>query len=450
MSKISCIGAGYVGGTTMSVIAKMCPDITVYVADINEDLIEEWCSDHIPIYEPGLQDIVSDRINKNLFFTTNIKKAIEESDIIFIAVNTPTKMYGIGSGMASDISNVIEVCKTIAKWSNTSKVIVEKSTVPVTTSDIIKQTLEAHKQSPDINFHIVSNPEFLAEGTAVNDLLQPDRILIGGNRGPVQFVVDIYAHWVPIDRIITTDVFSSELTKLVANAFLAQRVTSINSISLLCEKTGANIKDISKVIGMDARIGSKFLNPSIAFGGSCFRKDILNLIYIAEYFNLPEVADYWRQVIKMNEHTPYAFVKKILNVFGGSIRNKKIALLGYAFKSNTCDVRETPAKPIIELLIQERAIIHIYDPQAKQLDLRNECTGSMKSWFSHVIEANNAMSAVTNADAIVILTEWPEFKALDYSEIAKVVNQKYIFDGRLLLDKSTVESNGFHYFGIGV
>src|SRR5690606_34306392 len=365
IQKIACIGAGYVGGPTMSVIAQMNPHIEVTSVDVNKERIDAWNSEdlsELPVYEPGLADVVNEVRNKNLFFSTDIEQAIQEAEMIFISVNTPTKTYGKGKGQTADLK-YIELCaRQIAKVATTSKIIVEKSTIPVRTAATIKDILD--HTGKGLTFDVLSNPEFLAEGTAINDLKNPDRILIGGeNKEAIQMLKDIYSSWVPDDRIITTNLWSSELSKLVANAFLAQRVSSINSISELCEATGANVDEVANAIGMDSRIGPKFLKASVGFGGSCFQKDLLNLIYIARTYNLLEVADYWEQVLKINEHQRNRFAEKIVQTMYNTVNGKKIAFLGWSFKKNTNDTRESAAIDVADYLLKEKEEISVYDPK---------------------------------------------------------------------------------------
>ncbi|WP_262506532.1 nucleotide sugar dehydrogenase [Sphingobacterium sp. T2] len=368
IKKICCIGAGYVGGPTMSVIAKQCPDIQITLVDVNAARIAAWNDDNldnIPVYEPGLAEIVGECRNRNLFFSTDIDKAIDEADMIFISVNTPTKNYGRGKGMAADLK-YIELCaRQIAHVAKNDKIVVEKSTLPVRTAAALKSILD--NTGTGVNFHILSNPEFLAEGTAIKDLLEPDRVLIGGeNKDAIQALVDIYARWVDRDKILTTNLWSSELSKLTANAFLAQRVSSINSISELCEKTGANVDEVAKAIGMDSRIGPKFLKASVGFGGSCFQKDILNLVYIARSYNLHEVADYWEQVIIMNDHQKHRFADNIIQTLFNTVNGKKIAILGWAFKKDTNDTRESASIYVADYLLNELANISVYDLRCRQ------------------------------------------------------------------------------------
>lgn len=449
INNICCIGAGYVGGPTMAVIAQKCPNVNVTVVDLNENRIASWNDtdfDKLPVYEPGLAEVVKEARGRNLFFSTDVEKAINDAEIIFISVNTPTKMYGAGKGMAADLK-YIELCaRQIAQVAKSDKIVVEKSTLPVRTAEAIKSILE--NTGNGVNFQILSNPEFLAEGTAVQDLHNPDRVLIGGeNEEAIQALVNIYANWVPKDKILTTNVWSSELSKLTANAFLAQRVSSINAISELCEKTGANVNEVAKAIGMDSRIGSKFLKASVGFGGSCFQKDILNLVYIAKSYGLNEVADYWEQVIIMNDHQKNRFAKNIVKTLYNTVSGKKIAMFGWAFKKDTNDTRESAAISVAKSLLSEEANISVYDPKVGSnqiiLDLNNGFDNEI------TIEAN-AYEAAKGAHAIAILTEWDEFKEYDWQKIYdSMLKPAFVFDGRNLLDKQKMNEIGFIYNAVG-
>lgn len=460
VSKICCIGAGYVGGPTMSVIANQCPEIQVTVVDINQERIDRWNDenlDNLPIYEPGLKEIVGANRGKNLFFSTDVDKAIDEAEIVFISVNTPTKTYGKGKGQAADLKFVELCARNIAKVATTDKIVVEKSTLPVRTASAIKSILE--NTGNGVNFEILSNPEFLAEGTAVNDLLNADRVLIGGDDTPSgqkakDILSSIYAHWIPKERILQTNIWSSELSKLVANAFLAQRVSSINAISALCERTDANIAEVSRAIGTDSRIGSKFLNASVGFGGSCFQKDILNLVYIARSFGLPEVADYWEQVIIMNDYQKKRFADHIISTLYNTVSGKKIAFYGWAFKKDTNDTRESAAIYIADDLLEERAEITVYDPKVSAeriyADLDELQTRSPEENRRLLTVVNNPMHAAEDAHAIAILTEWDEFKTYDWDTIyEKMLKPAFLFDGRRLLSKEAMEKKGFQYYKIG-
>lgn len=460
VKNICCIGAGYVGGPTMAVIAEKCPHIKVTVVDLNEKRIAAWNDknlDNIPVYEPGLAEVVGASRGRNLFFSTEVDKAIDEADMIFISVNTPTKTYGVGKGMAADLK-YIELCaRQIARVAKTDKIVVEKSTLPVRTASAIKDILD--HTGNGVNYQILSNPEFLAEGTAVTDLHNPDRVLIGGDTTPegqkaIQALVNIYANWVPKDRILTTNVWSSELSKLTANAFLAQRVSSINAMSELCEKTGADVNEVAKAIGMDSRIGSKFLKSSVGFGGSCFQKDILNLVYIAKSYGLNEVANYWEQVIIMNDHQKRRFAKNIIRTLYNTVSGKKITFLGWAFKKDTNDTRESAAIFVADDLLSEQAHIAVYDPkvEAEQIysDLNYLDTRSEAENKNGLDVFSDPYSACKNSHAIAVLTEWDEFKHYDWQKIYDgMLKPAFVFDGRNLLDKNQLEKIGFVYQSIG-
>ncbi|QRM88731.1 nucleotide sugar dehydrogenase [Lacinutrix sp. WUR7] len=460
IKNICCIGAGYVGGPTMAVIAKQCPNIKVTVVDINEARIAAWNDnnlDNLPVFEPGLDAIVKEARGRNLFFSTEVDKAIDEAEMIFISVNTPTKTYGKGKGMAADLK-YIELCaRQIARVSKQDKIIVEKSTLPVRTASAIKDILD--NTGNDVAFQILSNPEFLAEGTAVEDLLSPDRVLIGGDTTPegtkaIEALAAVYAHWVPQERILRTNVWSSELSKLTANAFLAQRVSSINAMSEICEKTGADVNEVSKAIGMDSRIGAKFLKSSVGFGGSCFQKDILNLVYIAKSYGLNEVADYWEQVILMNEHQKQRFSDNIVSTLYNTVSGKKIAFLGWAFKKDTNDTRESAAIKVADNLLNEQAEITVFDPKVVEeriyADLDYLNTRSSEENRSLLKVENNPYETCKSAHAIAVLTEWDEFKTYDWKQIFNNMQKPaFVFDGRGILDKEVLEDIGFVYYKIG-
>ncbi|MEP3374519.1 MAG: nucleotide sugar dehydrogenase [Maribacter dokdonensis] len=460
ITKICCIGAGYVGGPTMSVIAKQCPEIKVTVVDINKARIDQWNTDDLdllPIYEPGLKQIVKETRGKNLFFSTEVDKAIDEAEMIFISVNTPTKTYGKGKGQAADLK-FIELCaRNIAKVAKDDKIVVEKSTLPVRTAQAIQNILDNTGNS--VKFEILSNPEFLAEGTAIEDLLDADRVLIGGNdtasgQAAKDALSSVYEHWLPKERILQTNVWSSELSKLVANAFLAQRVSSINTISALCEKTDANIQEISRAIGFDSRIGSKFLNASVGFGGSCFQKDILNLVYIARSYGLTEVADYWEQVIIANDYQKSRFAENIISTLYNTISGKKIVIYGWAFKKDTNDTRESAAIAVADALLEEQAEIIVYDPKVSEeriyADLDYLDTRPPEENKRLLKVTKNAIEATQEAHAIAILTEWDEFKNYDWKTIyEQMLKPAFVFDGRRLLDTDAMESIGFNYYKIG-
>lgn len=461
IKSICCIGAGYVGGPTMSVLAQQNPDIKITVVDLNEERIAAWNGtnlENLPIYEPGLKEVVQEARGRNLFFSTEVDKAIDEAEMIFISVNTPTKTYGKGKGLAADLKYIELSARQIARVATSDKIVVEKSTLPVRTAQAIKDILD--NTGNGVKFQILSNPEFLAEGTAVQDLIKPDRVLIGGEeseegREAMQALVDIYAAWIPRERILTTNVWSSELSKLVANAFLAQRVSSINAISELCERTGADVDEVSRAIGMDSRIGPKFLKASVGFGGSCFQKDILNLVYIAQSYGLQEVADYWEQVIIMNDHQKHRFAENIVSTLYNTVSGKKITFLGWAFKKDTNDTRESASIYVADLLLNEQAEIFVYDPKvsAEQIyaDLDYLDTRSPEENRRLVTVINDPYEACNNAHAIAILTEWDEFKEYDWKKIYEsVIKPAFVFDGRKLLDSSKMKEIGFNYTAIGV
>ena len=440
IKNICCIGAGYVGGPTMAVIAMKCPDIKVTVVDLNAARIAAWNGplENLPIYEPGLAEVVAEARGRNLFFSTEVDKAIEKAEMIFMAVNTPTKTEGEGAGMAADLRFVEACAKNIARVAITDKIVIEKSTLPVRTAEKIKEILNS--EGNGVHFEILSNPEFLAEGTAIEDLFKSDRVLIGGDASEtgqkaVQALVDIYANWIPKEKILTTNVWSSELSKLASNAILAQRISSINSLSALCEKTGADVEELSKAIGMDHRIGPKFLKASVGFGGSCFQKDILNLVYLCKYYGLEEVADYWHQVIKINDYQKDRFAQKIIDHFGGDLTGQKIAVLGWAFKANTNDSRESPAIYVTEKLFKAGAILEIYDPMVSKESIFSDIDfyweASNKEDITTRISVLDSISTLDlSIDAAAILTEWEAFKSLDFSKTI-------VFDGRGVLSSST-------------
>ncbi|MCS4166225.1 nucleotide sugar dehydrogenase [Sphingobacterium sp. BIGb0116] len=456
IKKIACIGAGYVGGPTMSVIAQMNPAIQVTVVDLNQQRIDAWNSEDLsllPIYEPGLDAVVGEARGRNLFFSTNVEAAIDEADMIFISVNTPTKTYGKGKGQAADLK-YIELCaRQIARVAQGDKIIVEKSTLPVRTAAALKSILD--DTGNGVNFAILSNPEFLAEGTAVADLHHPDRVLIGGeDEDAIQALVQIYAAWVSQERILTTNLWSSELSKLVANAFLAQRVSSINAISELCEVTGANVDEVSRAIGHDSRIGHKFLKASVGFGGSCFQKDILNLVYIARSYNLTAVADYWEQVIILNDHQKSRFAERIIQTMYNTVNGKKIAFLGWAFKKDTNDTRESAAIYVADHLLDEEAHLVVYDPKVTAEQIYNDLdylkTRSAEENRRLVTVVDDPYEALREAHAATVLTEWDEFKGYDWALIKKEMKKpSFVFDGRKLLDSAGLKKLGFDYYAIG-
>jgi UDPglucose 6-dehydrogenase len=449
MKNILCIGAGYVGGPTMAVIAQNCPEHRITVVDINARKIAAWQSDQLPIYEPGLDQVVKQVRGQNLFFSTEINQNIAKADIIFVSVNTPTKTFGQGAGKAADLQYWEKTARQILENSDTPKIVVEKSTLPVRTAHAMERILSVNDKG--IHFDVVSNPEFLAEGSAIHDLQHPDRVLIGGRntltgQQAVQALVDLYAHWVPSERIITTNLWSSELSKLVANAFLAQRISSINAISALCEKTEADVKEVAYAIGTDSRIGSHFLRAGVGFGGSCFKKDILNLVYLCEYYGLNEVAAYWEQVVKMNEYQQKRFVSNMTTAMFNTVAGKRIALFGVAFKANTSDTRESPALSICRALLAEHADVVLTDPYA--LESAREDLGAQHA--SHITFEPDPYAAAENAHAIAVLTEWPRYAELDYEAIyASMIKPAFIFDGRNILDHAHLHDIGFNVYPVG-
>lgn len=460
INKICCIGAGYVGGPTMAVIAQKCPHIKVTVVDLNKDRISAWNSDNyeLPVFEPGLEDVVKEARGRNLFFSTNVDDAIIEADAIFISVNTPTKNYGIGKGQAADLK-YIELCaRQIAAVSKSNKIIIEKSTLPVRTASALKSIFD--NLGHGIHFDILSNPEFLAEGTAISDLHAPDRVLIGGDytletgKEAIAALVEVYSNWVPKANILTTNVWSSELSKLAANAFLAQRISSINAFSEICEHTGADIAEIAKAIGADSRLGSKFLKASVGFGGSCFQKDILNLVYIAKSLGLDKVADYWEQVILLNDHQKDRFALNIVKTLYNTVAGKKIAFLGWAFKKDTNDTRESPAIYVADTLINEQANIAVYDPKVPKkqvyVDLNNLQSRSMEENNAAVATDTDPYKVCDQAHAIAVMTEWEEFKNYDWQKIYdNMLKPAFVFDGRRILDKEKLSKIGFKVYSIG-
>ena len=453
VNNICCIGAGYVGGPTMAVIANECPDIKVYVVDDDKDKIEKWNSpdlEKLPVFEPGLKSLVKKTRNKNLFFSSNVDSAIKQAQIIFLAVNTPTKVSGEGKGYAADLSNIVKCSKRIANVSRDDKIIVEKSTLPVRTAEKIKQVLSAN--SKGINFEVLSNPEFLAEGTAIQDLYKSDRVLIGSEntkRGldALNFLISIYERWIPKNKILTTSVWSAELSKLASNAMLAQRISSINSLSALCEKSGASIEEVSKSIGMDKRIGKDFLNVSPGFGGSCFQKDILNLVYLCRNYGLDDVANYWEGIIKINDYQKNRITKTVVDFFKNKLKDRCISILGWSFKKNTNDSRESASIYICKDLLVKGARIYVYDPMVSekriisdvrnQLDLDNFNKSFSKELLSNLYITKSINEAIKKTEAILILTEWDEFKDYNWERIIKQTAQNlYIFDTRNIIDKS--------------
>ena len=445
----------------MAMIAKQCPDIEVHVVDLNQARIDQWNSEELPIYEPGLDEVVREARGRNLKFSTQVDSAISEANIIFIAVNTPTKSFGIGAGRAANLEFIEKCARQIAKCSKGHKLVVEKSTLPVRTAEAVKRILSSSANGA--TFDVLSNPEFLAEGTAVQDLLHPDRVLIGGESlEAVERLAQVYARWIPRDRILTTNLWSSELSKLAANAFLAQRVSSINAISALCEATGADVDEVAKAIGTDSRIGPKFLKSSVGFGGSCFQKDILNLVYLCEHFGLREVAQYWEQVVVMNDYQKRRFSERIVRTMFNTVSDKKIAIWGFAFKKDTNDTRESAAIHVCRDLLEERARLVIYDPRVPESQIRSELellfadsVGGLSVKHQKLIETNvnvvgDVYSSTSDAHAIAVLTEWDEFKTVDSGCVFQSMRQPaFIFDGRNILDRDKLVKIGFEVHSIG-
>lgn len=451
---ICCIGAGYVGGPTMAMIAAKAPHVKVTVVDINADRIEAWNSDSLPVFEPGLDEVVRSARGRNLFFSTDVDSAIKAADIIFVSVNTPTKTYGLGAGRASDLRYVEACARRISEVADSPKIVVEKSTLPVRTAESLRRILSANTNGA--RFQVLSNPEFLAEGTAIADLENPDRVLIGGEQTPegqeaVDTLAGIYATWVPEDKIIKTNLWSSELSKLTANAFLAQRISSINSISALCEVTGADVDEVAFSIGLDQRIGPRFLKASVGFGGSCFQKDILNLVYLCQHFGLPEVAEYWEQVVKMNNYQKHRFSARIVKSLFNTVSDKKIAIFGFAFKKDTNDTRESAAIYVCKDLLQERARLAVYDPKVPEEQMMRDLGDAARDGAEPLVEmVDDPYKAAEGAHAIAILTEWDCFKTLDYQRIFESMKKPaFLFDGRNILDLEELRKIGFEAFGIG-
>jgi UDPglucose 6-dehydrogenase len=445
---ILCIGAGYVGGPTMAMIAHKCPQYKVTAVDINPERIEQWNSDRLPIFEPGLEEVVLACRGKNLFFSTDIEREIHEAEIIFVSVNTPTKTFGSGAGMAADLQYWEKTARQIRDCAQSPKIVVEKSTLPVKTSLAMERILTG--DNDQVYFDVLSNPEFLAEGTAVQDLESPDRVLIGSHETERALkarkaLVEIYANWVPRGKIITTNLWSSELSKLAANAFLAQRISSINSISALCEKTDADIAEVAKAIGMDSRVGEKFLQASVGFGGSCFKKDILNLVYLCRYYGLSNVADYWEGVVRINDYQKERFVLNMLNTMFNTLAGKRICLFGFAFKANTGDTRESPGIFIARQLAEEKAELVITDPQALE-----NARIDLKDLDQDISYLDDPYKAAGKSHAIAVLTEWDVYRDLDYERIYRSMTKPaFIFDGRNILDHRRLFEMGFNVFPVG-
>ncbi|KAK9448868.1 UDP-glucose/GDP-mannose dehydrogenase family, NAD binding domain-containing protein [Limtongia smithiae] len=461
IKKICCIGAGYVGGPTCAVIAYRSPNVIVTIVDLNQARIDAWNSDNLPIYEPGLEEVVKAVRGKNLFFTTDVDTSIKEADLIFVSVNTPTKKSGVGKGYAADLGWVESATRHIAKVATSDKIVVEKSTVPCRTAQSMRKILDANGK-PGARFDILSNPEFLAEGTAIRDLLAPDRVLIGSldtpdGRAAAASLADVYANWVPRKQVITMNLWSSELSKLAANALLAQRISSINALSAICEATGADVDEVSYAVGLDSRIGPKFLKASVGFGGSCFQKDILNLVYLSESLHLPDVAEYWRQVVEMNESQKRRFTQRVISNLFNTLTGKRLAVLGFAFKKDTGDTRESAAITLIKYFRQEQAKIALYDPKVEEAQIWYDLAepgvpDDLAAVKKQVTICPSAYAAAEGADAVIICTEWDEFRdtQLDYEKIYATMNKPaFIFDGRLILNQKKLEAIGFKVETIG-
>ncbi len=461
IKRICCIGAGYVGGPTMAVIADKCPDIKIDVVDINEKKVEKWNSSDfqlLPVYEPGLEEILKRCRGRNLTFSNEIENKISKADMIFISVNTPTKHSGIGKGKASDLKWVEECARKVAQFAEGYTIVVEKSTLPVRTAEVIKSILERTEYPKSSNskiFDVLSNPEFLSEGSAINDLENPDRVLIGGdNSYAVESLISIYKRWVPEEKILRTNIWSSELAKLTSNAFLAQRISSINSISALCEATGADIREVSRAIGSDKRIGSEFLNSGPGFGGSCFKKDILNLVYLSEHFGLPEVADFWESVVRLNKWHQHRISRLITKKLFGTLSDKKIGILGFAFKANTNDTRESSAIQICKDLIEEGAILSIHDPKVSEEQIFNDLNPMNKNAKNHKISrwklVDNIKDTFYQADAVVIITEWEDYKEIEWGETVNLMRSpSWVFDTRSIVDKNKLKNLKLNFWQIG-
>ncbi len=458
INNICCIGAGYVGGPTMSVIAKNCPKIKITVVDINKERIDSWNDnnlDNLPIYEPGLKKIIKECRGNNLHFSCDVDSAIGQADMIFLSVNTPTKSRGIGAGQASDLKWIEASARKVAEAAKGTTIVVEKSTLPVKTAETIKIILDSSqkdnkfKNSEKKDFHVLSNPEFLAEGSAINDLQYPDRVLIGGdNQKAIEALESIYLFWVEKDKIIKTNLWSSELSKLTANAFLAQRISSINSISALCEETGADVQEVAEAIGMDKRIGASFLKSGPGFGGSCFKKDILNLIYLSNYYGLKEVGNYWEKVLELNEWQQSRISQIITKKLFGNLFDKKISILGFSFKADTNDIRESPAIKICRDLLEEGAVLSIFDPKVESSQIFEALSNGDEN--KNIIISKTIQESTLNADAIVILTEWQVFYELRWPEISKKMRKpSWVFDTRGIISVKVLKKLGINVWRVG-
>jgi len=433
--------------------------------------IDAWNSDTLPIFEPGLDEVVKACRGRNLFFSTDTTTHVGGADIVFVSVNTPTKTRGVGAGKAADLTYWEGAARMIAAVSSTPKIVVEKSTVPVKTAEAIEKVLT--RNAPDVAFEILSNPEFLAEGTAMEDLANPDRVLIGGKETPegrraVEALAAVYERWVPTERVLRANLWSAELSKLIANAMLAQRVSSMNAVSALCEATGADVQQVARCVGTDSRIGPKFLNASVGFGGSCFQKDILNLVYICESVGLQQVADYWAAVVSMNDYQKTRFVGRVIEAMFNTAAGKRVAVLGFAFKKDTGDTRETPAIDVCRGLLADRARLAIYDPQVKEAQIMEDLHTAKFEWDHPRAGAGSSKqgggtpqaedvevvacpyAACAGAHALAVLTEWDEFRTLDYARIYDgMTKPAFVFDGRNILDHDALRAIGFVVYAIG-
>lgn len=452
-SNVCCIGAGYVGGPSMAVMADFCPGLSINVVDVDRCRIDAWNNegpDSLPVYEPGLQEVLDRVRGRNLHFSTDVVGAIQRADMVFLSVNTPTKQNGHGAGAAADLTFIEKAARQVADVARGSTIVVERSTLPVRTADVLRKILD---QGIGNRFEILSNPEFMAEGTAIDDLQNPDRVLVGGfSQQAIDELAQIYANWVHPSRIITTNLWSAELAKLASNAFLAQRISSINSIAALCETTGADVDEVRQAIGSDRRIGSEFLKPGPGFGGSCFRKDILNLIYLAEHYGLSEVATYWSSVLDLNSWSQHRISQMIVKTLFGTLRDKRIAVLGFAFKADTNDTRESPAIGICRELLRDGAILSIHDPQVSFDEIQYHLAADRSDVHSSGTfeRVNSALEACENADALLILTDWEEYRHLDWASIAGCMRRPgWVFDTRRTANLAEADSHGLETWQIG-
>jgi len=455
---ICCIGAGYVGGPTMAVIADRCPGIQVTVVDLNQARIDAWNDadlSKLPVYEPQLDAVVGRCRGRNLHFSTAVEPAIASADMVFLSVNTPTKTKGVGAGQASDLRWIEASARQVAACAQGHTIVVEKSTLPVRTAETVKAILIAAQgdgagSASSPTFSVLSNPEFLAEGTAIPDLEQPDRVLIGGDDpAAIEALAGVYGQWVPDQRILRTNLWSSELSKLTANAFLAQRISSINSIAALCEATGADVQEVAHAIGADSRIGAKFLKAGPGFGGSCFQKDILNLVYLCGHYGLHEVAAYWQSVVELNGWQQHRIARLVVQRLFGTVTGKRLAVLGFAFKADTNDTREAPAIRICQDLLEEGADLAIYDPKVPAYQMADDLgpVGADGVWQA----VGSPLEAVAGADAVLILTEWASFADLDWQQLAAPMRKPaWLFDARSIADLTAARAAGLNVWRVGM